>query len=37
MIRQKQLKNDLEDVRIADINSIFMQYMYYIRTINKET
>ena len=36
----KQLNNyinDLEDVRIADINSIFMQYMYYIRTINKET
>lgn len=36
----KQLNNsinDLEDIRIADINSIFMQYMYYIRTINKET
>ena len=36
----KQLNNcinELESTRIADINSIFMQYMYYIRTINKET
>lgn len=29
--------NELESGRIADINSILMQYMYYIRTINKET
>ncbi len=29
--------NELESIRIADINSILMQYMYYIRTINKET
>lgn len=28
---------ELESIRIADINSILMQYMYYIRTINKET
>lgn len=27
----------LEEINIADINSILMQYMYYIRTINKET
>lgn len=36
----KQLNNyinDLESIHIADINSILMQYMYYIRTINKET
>ncbi len=36
----KQLNNcinELESIRIADINSILMQYMYYIRTINKET
>lgn len=36
----KQLNNcinELESTRIADINSILMQYMYYIRTINKET
>ncbi len=29
--------NELESTRIADINSILMQYMYYIRTVNKET
>lgn len=29
--------SELESVKIADINSILMQYMYYIRTINKET
>ena len=29
--------NELESIRVADINSILMQYMYYIRTINKET
>ena len=29
--------NELESNRIADINSILMQYMYYIRTVNKET
>lgn len=29
--------SELESVRIADINSILMQYMYYIRTVNRET
>ncbi len=29
--------NQLESIRVADINSILMQYMYYMRTINKET
>lgn len=29
--------NELESIRVANINSILMQYMYYIRTINKET
>lgn len=36
----KQLNSiisELESARVADINSILMQYMYYIRTINKET
>lgn len=36
----KQLNNcinELESTRIADIHSILMQYMYYIRTVNKET
>ena len=36
----KQLNNcinELESTRISDINSILMQYMYYIRTVNKET
>lgn len=36
----KQLNNyinELESIHMADINSILMQYMYYIRTINKET
>ena len=28
---------DLESTGVADINSILMQYMYYIRTIRKET
>lgn len=28
---------DLEIAGIADINSILMQYMYYVRTINRET
>lgn len=29
--------NELESTGVADINSILMQYMYYIRTINHET
>lgn len=29
--------NELEIIGIADINSILMQYMYYIRTVNHET
>ena len=29
--------NDLSTSGIADINSILMQYMYYVRTISKET
>ncbi|MDD6401964.1 MAG: DUF262 domain-containing HNH endonuclease family protein [Lachnospiraceae bacterium] len=29
--------NELEGINIADINSILMQYMYYKRTVNKET
>ena len=29
--------SELETFGIADINSILMQYMYYIRTINHET
>ena len=29
--------NELESIRVADINSILMQYMYYTRTTNKET
>lgn len=29
--------NDLESIRIVDINSILMQYMYFVRTIEKET
>ena len=29
--------NELESINIADINSILMQYMYYKRTINRET
>ena len=29
--------NELDSLRIADINSILMQYMYYVRTVNKET
>lgn len=29
--------NELESINIADINSILMQYMYYKRTVNKET
>lgn len=29
--------NELDSLKIADINSIFMQYMYYVRTVNKET
>lgn len=36
----KQLReqiNDLESIGIADINSILTQYMYHIRTVNKET
>ena len=36
----KQLNSiisELESFHIADINSILMQYMYYIRTIHKET
>ena len=36
----KQLNNcinELESTHIVNINSILMQYMYYIRTVNKET
>lgn len=36
----KQLNDiiyELESAHIANINSLLMQYMYYIRTINKET
>lgn len=29
--------NELDSLKIADINSIFMQYMYYVRAVNKET
>lgn len=29
--------DDLEIAQVADINSILMQYMYYVRTINGET
>lgn len=29
--------NELKSVGVADINSILMQYMYYIRTVNGET
>lgn len=29
--------NELDGLKIADINSILMQYMYYVRTVNKET
>jgi len=29
--------NELDSLHIADINAILMQYMYYIRTLNKET
>lgn len=29
--------NELDEIGIADINSILMQYMYYIRTIKRET
>ena len=29
--------NELDSLKIADINSILMQYMYYVRTANKET
>lgn len=29
--------NELDSLKIADINSILMQYMYYIRTVNMET
>ena len=29
--------NELDSLKIADINSILMQYMYYVRTVNKET
>lgn len=32
-----EIINELDGMRIADINSILMQYMYYIRTIRKET
>ncbi len=32
-----EIIDDLGITRIADINSILMQYMYYIRTINGET
>lgn len=28
--------NELEEIGIADINSILMQYMYYIRTVKRE-
>ena len=29
--------NEIEEIGVADINSILMQHMYYIRTLNKET
>ena len=29
--------NELDSLKITDINSILMQYMYYVRTVNKET
>ena len=29
--------NELDSLKIADLNSILMQYMYYVRTANKET
>ena len=29
--------NESDSLKIADINSILMQYMYYVRTVNKET
>lgn len=32
-----EIIDSLETIRVADINSILMQYMYYIRTINGET
>lgn len=32
-----EIISELESIKIADINSILMQYMYYIRTQNKET
>ncbi len=32
-----EMINELEILHIADINSILMQYMYYVRTVNKET
>lgn len=33
----KQENMELEELGIGDINALFMQYMYYIRTINGET
>ena len=32
-----EIIGELESIKIADINSVLMQYMYYIRTQNKET
>ena len=29
--------NELDNIGVANINSILMQYMYYVRTVNKET
>lgn len=33
----KEIISELDEINVADINSILTQYMYYIRTINKET
>ena len=32
-----QTASSLEDSKIANLNAIFMQYMYYVRALNKET
>ena len=32
-----QTASSLEDLKIANLNAIFMQYMYYVRALNKET
>lgn len=35
-VQLKDVVDELEGLQIADINSILMQYMYYLRAINKE-